>query len=161
MVPLSQLKPAEWNPRLIRDQRFKELCRSLQADPDFLWDRPVLASADGTIFGGNMRWRAAQQLGWTEIPARILDIPEQLAKERALRDNNPWGEWVDQDLAELVGELRLAESDLETLGFDADRLNELLEMTGVNGETEAPEPPEPRTVRCPECGHEFTPGRDA
>ncbi|MBV8431306.1 MAG: ParB N-terminal domain-containing protein [Acetobacteraceae bacterium] len=93
-VPLTQLHPAPWNPRHIKDPRFDQLCRSMEADPDFLWQRPVLATQDGTVFAGNMRLRAAQQLGWTDIPAILCDIPEQLAKERALRDNNQFGEWL-------------------------------------------------------------------
>lgn len=51
LVNLSVLKPAPWNPRLIKDKRFKNLCDSIQADPSFLWHRPVIATADGTIYG--------------------------------------------------------------------------------------------------------------
>ena len=59
-TPLAALHPAEWNPRDIRDERFQNLCRSIEADPEFLWRRPVLAQTDGTIYAGNMRFRAAQ-----------------------------------------------------------------------------------------------------
>lgn len=96
--------------------------------------RPILASADGTIYGGNMRWRAAKHLGWPEVPVILDDVPEQLAKERSLRDNNVWSEWQEDELAELLAELKFADSDLEALGFAADRLNELLELTGIDGE---------------------------
>ncbi len=58
-VPLDRLHPAPWNPRTIKDERFQNLVRSIQADPDFLWRRPILAMADGTIYAGNMRYRAA------------------------------------------------------------------------------------------------------
>ena len=53
-VPVSLLArwPAPWNPRSIKDERFQNLCRSLEADPDFLQLRPILATADGTIFAG-------------------------------------------------------------------------------------------------------------
>ena len=92
-VLLDRLTPAPWNPRTIKDERFQNLVRSIQADPDFLWRRPILAMADGTIYAGNMRYRAAQRLGMATVPAIIEDIPEQLAKERALRDNRQWGDW--------------------------------------------------------------------
>ncbi|MGE5595533.1 MAG: hypothetical protein ACM3S1_05800, partial [Hyphomicrobiales bacterium] len=36
-VPLDRLHPAPWNPRTIKDERFHNLVRSIQADPDFLW----------------------------------------------------------------------------------------------------------------------------
>src|SRR5947209_1183087 len=69
-VPLTKLHPAPWNPRTIKDERFKNLCRSLEADPEFMVLRPVLATKDGLIYAGNMRFRAAQHLGWTDIEAQ-------------------------------------------------------------------------------------------
>lgn len=126
-VPLDRLKPSEWNPRLIRDSRFKELCRSIEADPEFLWRRPVLAMADGQIYAGNMRYRAVQHLGWESVPSIMEDVPDKLAKERALRDNNAWGEWVEQDLAEVLAGLQIQESDLETLGFEPWKLNQMID----------------------------------
>ena len=135
-VPLSQLKPAPWNPRTLRDTRFQQLCRSLEADPDFLEQRPVLAQADGTVYGGNIRLRAAMHLGWQTIPAILSDIPEQLAKERALKDNNQFGDWQEQELAELLAELQAGGSDLELLGFDDGRVQELLESVGLNGDAD-------------------------
>src|SRR5687767_8098627 len=106
MVSVVSLNPAPWNPRSIKDPRFKNLCESLHADPDFLQLRPILATTDGTVFAGNMRLRAAQHLGWLEVPAILVDIPEQLAKERAMRDNAQWGEWEEDDLAKLLHELK-------------------------------------------------------
>lgn len=129
-VPLTRLNAAPWNPRNIKDSRFANLCRSIEADPEFLWRRPVLAMADGTIYAGNMRFRAAQHLGHETIAAILEDIPEQLAKERALRDNQQWGEWVEDDLAALLGELKAGESDLDLLGFDERELQQLLDRLG-------------------------------
>lgn len=125
-VPLKKLRPATWNPRTIRDERFKNLCRSIEADPAFLWRRPVLAQADGTIYAGNMRYRAAEHLGLATIPAVVEDVPDALAKERALRDNHSWGDWEGDLLAELVGELQDAGSELELLGFEEKELARLL-----------------------------------
>src|SRR5438094_620939 len=110
-VPLGRLQPASWNPRKIKDERFQNLCRSIAADPEFLWRRPVLAVVDGTIYAGNMRYRAAQHLGMETIPAIIEDIPLQLAQERAMRDNAQWGEWEEDELANLLGELKANASD--------------------------------------------------
>ncbi len=47
-VPLEQLHPAPGNPRTIKDERCQNLVRSIQADADFLWRRPILATSDGT-----------------------------------------------------------------------------------------------------------------
>ena len=132
-VSLAALSPAPWNPRTIRDDRFANLCRSIEADPEFLNHRPILATADGTIYAGNMRYRAAQHLGMETIPAIVEDIPEQLAKERALRDNAQWGVWEEDDLAALLGELRVSGADLDLLGFDDRDLQKLLDSLANQG----------------------------
>jgi ParB-like nuclease domain len=118
-VALTKLHPAPWNPRTLRDARFQNLCRSIEADPGLLELRPILATKNGTIYGGNQRYRAVQHLGWEDVPAELSDIPEQLAKERALRDNGAWGEWVEDDLGHLLAELKDAGSDIDLLGFDS------------------------------------------
>ncbi len=139
LVALTALHPAPWNPRTIRDVRFKNLCESIQADPDFLWQRPILADASGEIFAGNMRYRAVQHLGWKEVPAIISEIDPRLAKERAMRDNNQWGDLVEQDLAELLVGLQMDGSDLKLLGFPDDELTRLLDSVGALGDTPVPE----------------------
>src|SRR5688572_5519707 len=133
MVSLASLTPAPWNPRTIKDPRFQNLCESLAADRDFLLLRPILATLDGAVFAGNMRLRAAQHLGWLEVPAILVDIPEQLAKERAMRDNAQWGEWEEDDLARLLQELKEQGSNLDVLGFDERDLRNLLDRIGNEG----------------------------
>lgn len=87
LVALAKLHPAPLEPAHDLRRRFQNLCRSLQADPDFLWSRPVLANTAGEILASNMRFRAAELLGLDAIPAILDDINEQLAKERAPRQN--------------------------------------------------------------------------
>lgn len=138
-VLLDRLTPAPWNPRTIRDERFKNLCRSIETDPEFMRLRPVLATTDGTIYAGNMRYRAAQHLGWKSVPAILADIPEQLAKERALRDNAQWGEWQDDELAQMLYELSESGSDVDLLGFDEKALKKIMdEVAGGDVPGDAP-----------------------
>lgn len=82
---LSALTPAPWNPRTTSDERFQNLCRSLETDRDFLQLRPILATNDGTIFARNIRFRAAQHLGWEIVPAVLGGIPEQDAITERVR----------------------------------------------------------------------------
>lgn len=130
MTAVTSLTPAPWNPRSIKDGRLANLCKSIEADPGFLWNRPVLATADGTIYAGNMRYRAAVKLGWTSIPAIVEDVPDKVAKERALRDNAQWGEWEDDDLSALVYDLKSLGSDMDLLGFEPADVGKLLEAHG-------------------------------
>jgi ParB-like chromosome segregation protein Spo0J len=132
-VPLTALRPAPWNPRSISDERFQNLCRSIETDPDFLWRRPVLAQSDGTIYAGNMRYRAAQHLGHESIPTIIEDVPDQLARERALRDNAQWGEWEEDELGLILKQLKEDGADLDLLGFDDRSLQQLLDRLEHGG----------------------------
>jgi len=146
LVPIKSLKPASWNPRLIKDEHFKSLCKSIKNDPEFMELRPILATKDGTIYAGNMRYRACQELGWKEVPAIFTDIDDIKAKERAVKDNNGFGEW-DDTLSSLIDELEKAGVEIDTLGLDStinDILAEQLEAEEDDFDIEPPE--KPKTV---------------
>lgn len=154
MVKLSALHGAAWNPRTIKDDRFKNLMKSVQDDPDFLYRRPILAMKDGTIYAGNMRFRAAQQLGMAEVPAIIEDITPELAKERAIKDNGSWGDWDRGALTILLGEFESV--DLSTLGFNAAQLEKLI--GGASAPVDFPTITEELTTNreCPKCGYQWS-----
>ena len=61
-LPIVALTPAPWNPRSIKDERFQNLCKSIEADPEFLWRRPVLAQGDGTLISRFCWHRNVQKL---------------------------------------------------------------------------------------------------
>lgn len=140
-VTLDRLRPADWNPRTIEDINFRRLMEAIRSDPTFMEERPVLAMQDGTIYGGNQRYRAVEALygeGWESpwgndtIPARLADIAPELAKARALRDNNQWGEWEADLLADMVADIhREGRTAVMTLGFEPDEIRELLLSAGV------------------------------
>lgn len=147
-VSVKKLQPAEWNPRILTDERFDNLCESIRDDPEFLEVRPILATKLGTIFAGNMRYRAACHLGYRVVPAILVDISENLAKQRALRDNRSWGEWDTQLLAELTYELLQQSEKTSTLGFSDREISDLLGSVSDLGTEREPLTP-PR--RCPTC----------
>ena len=150
-IELSALKPAHWNPRLIRDRRFGELMKSMTNDPDFMKIKPIAATKDGTIYIGNMRYRAAEKLGWKTIPCEITDISEKLAKERAIKDNCHFGEWTE-DIEELVHELHANGSQVEELGLE--NIDDILE--GLSSDNDPPKKKITVIHTCPKCGHEFS-----
>lgn len=127
-VAIETLKHADWNPRFIRRDRLENLKRSIEADPEFMWQRPILAMADGTVYAGNQRLQACQELGWKQIPALVGDVPEELARQRAVRDNNSWGEWNDDALVAFIKEIASVGDDAQTqtLGFTDAALSDLL-----------------------------------
>ncbi len=41
------------NPRFIRDERFRALCRSIADNPEYMPARPIIVNEAGVILGGN------------------------------------------------------------------------------------------------------------
>lgn len=101
MIKLNQIKINSANPRLIKDDRFKKLVQSVKEFPKMLELRPIVIDEDGTILGGNMRYRALKELGYKEIPDNWVKKASELTDEEKRRfiieDNVGFGEW-DMDM---------------------------------------------------------------
>ena len=50
------------------------------------------------ILCSNMRYRAMQELNYTEVPIRIVELTEEQKKELIIKDNISYGEWDEQEL---------------------------------------------------------------
>ena len=106
-MKLSQIKPNPQNPRIIKDDKFKKLVKSLEGFPEMMDKRPMVCvtDVDGKLFplGGNMRLRAIQELGMKEIPDTWVtladDWTEEKRKEFTIKDNASFGEWDWESLA--------------------------------------------------------------
>ena len=93
------------NPRLIKDEKFEALKKSLTDDPEMLDLRELIVypnpDEEGTyvVIGGNMRYNAAKELGLSELPCKILPESTPVEKMRSfiIKDNIAYGEW-DMDL---------------------------------------------------------------
>lgn len=136
-----QLAGLPKNPRFIRDEKFKELCRSIETSPEFLDARPLLVyPIDGGNFitlAGNMRLRACRELGMTDAPCYVFpkNTPIEKLREYTIKDNVPFGQ-TDWDV--------LKEWDAEELkdwSFDLpeDWLNDDLPDFLDGEQTDAPE----------------------
>ena len=116
-LPVGTIHLNEKNPRLIRDESFKHLVKSLQESPDLFRARPLLCS-DRTgrlvILGGNMRYLAAKELNYTEVPVIILrGLSEDQEKAIIIRDNGLFGEWDFAVLASDCSDLPLEDWGVE------------------------------------------------
>lgn len=123
---LAELVENPENPRRISRRRLDELKAALESSPEMLDARPLIALPDGRVIGGNMRLRAAAELGWERIPTVVVDLDEQTARMWALRDNAAYGEWEEPALAEMLANLDLAGQDLSLTGFSSTELDRLL-----------------------------------
>jgi ParB-like chromosome segregation protein Spo0J len=94
---VSELITPEDNPRFIREEKFLQLKESIKQDPDFLKVRPIVVnmieSRKNVVVCGNMRLRACQSLGMTEVPVVEVEVDELTAKRWTLKDNVSAGEW--------------------------------------------------------------------
>lgn len=144
-LPIGQIKPNPDNPRLIKDEKYKLLVQSLKDFPEMAEVREVVVNKDHMILGGNMRFKAMQEAGWTEIPVKVVDWSEEKQKEFVIKDNSSFGEW---DWDAIANQYELA--DLEMWGVDLP----LTENINDNKEVDAESLLE-NTIVCPRCKFEF------
>lgn len=96
-IPLTKILPNPSNPRVIKDDKFKKLVRSIEEFPEMLKARPIVVNPDMVVLGGNMRLKALQELGIKKTWVYIADWEESKNKEFIIKDNVGFGEW-DWDL---------------------------------------------------------------
>jgi DNA modification methylase len=97
---VSEVKANPNNPRVIKDDKFKKLVKSIQDFPEMLELRPIVVNSDGIVLGGNMRLKACKEAGLKEVPViKAEDLTEDQQKEFIIKDNVGFGEWDWKDLA--------------------------------------------------------------
>lgn len=93
-VKISEVKLNPNNPRIIKDDKFRKLVKSIEEFPEMLDIRPIVVNADMVVLGGNMRYKACKEAGLKEIPIIIADnLTEEQAKQFIIKDNVSGGEW--------------------------------------------------------------------
>ncbi len=124
-MKLSEIKPNPNNPRLIKDDKFKKLCQSIKDFPEMLELRPIVVNKDHIILGGNMRYKAAKEIGLKEIPVKVADnlTPEQ-EREFLIKDNTSGGEWDWEILANEWDSDELEAWGLDVPSFEVDEVLE-------------------------------------
>ena len=118
---LSEIHINPSNPRIIKDERFKKLVKSIDEFPKMMALRPIIIDADGMILGGNMRFKALKELKYKDIPDEWVKRASELTDEEKQRfiieDNVPFGEWDWDTLANEWDAEQLAEWGLEIPDF--------------------------------------------
>jgi|688.fasta_scaffold165288_3 DNA modification methylase len=99
-VKISEIKPNPKNPRLIKDEKFKKLVKSIIEFPQMLELRPIVVDENNIILGGNMRFKALKEAGHTEVSiVRANDLTSEQKDEFIVKDNVGFGEWDWDTLA--------------------------------------------------------------
>lgn len=139
---LSDIKLNPNNPRLIKDDKFKKLVKSIQDFPEMLDIRPIVVNADMVILGGNMRFKACKEAGLKEVPVIIADnLTEEQQREFLIKDNTSGGEWDFEMLANEWDVEQLEEWGLDVPNFEAD-----VHLEAEEDDFDTTPPEEPKTV---------------
>jgi hypothetical protein len=134
-IKISEVKMNPNNPRLIKDDKFAKLVKSINEFPKMLEIRPIVVNADMIVLGGNMRLKACKEAGLKEVPVIFAkDLTEEEQKQFIIKDNVGFGEW-DWDMianewdAEQVEEwgLFIPNFDLQDFFETEDKKNEAAE----------------------------------
>lgn len=138
MVKLARLRPNPDNPRVIKPERMEHLKQILQADSEMLHARPLIALPDGTVIAGNQRYLALLDLHGREleVPTFVIELDRKRQHEWTLRDNEPFGEWVEDALGEILAEFRTEGWDTGLIGFEEDRIAKILGEDFGAGQTD-------------------------
>jgi 16S rRNA G966 N2-methylase RsmD len=120
-VPINTVKANPNNPRIIKDDKFAKLVKSINEFPQMLNLRPIVVNDDMVVLGGNMRLKACKEAGLKEIPIiKASELNEQQQKEFIVKDNVGYGEWDWNDLANNWDADQLQDWGLDIPGFDAE-----------------------------------------
>jgi len=93
-VKISEVKTNPKNPRLIKDDKFRKLVKSIQDFPEMLELRPIVVDENNIVLGGNMRLKALKEAGFKEVTiVRAKGLTEQQKDEFIVKDNVGFGEW--------------------------------------------------------------------
>lgn len=125
VLPVSVLKPAEYNPRKKLKPGDKEYEKIKNSIEEFGFADPLVINADMTIIGGHQRLTVAVALGYTEVPCAVVDVDKVREKALNIALNKITGAWDEQMLADLLTDLKEADYDLDWTGFEAAEVDAL------------------------------------
>ena len=124
-LPVSVLKPAEYNPRKKLKKGDKEYEKIRNSIEEFGFADPLVVNSDMTIIGGHQRLTVAIDLGYTEVPCAVVDVDKVREKALNIALNKITGAWDETLLADLLTDLKEADYDLDWTGFDAAEVEQL------------------------------------
>ena len=124
-VKISKVKGNPNNPRIIKNDKFKKLVKSIQEFPEMLKLRPIVVDEDMIVLGGNMRLKASKDAGLKEVWIEIAEgLTEEQKKEFIVKDNVGFGEWEWDILANEWDSSKLTEWGLD-VWLNEDDIKEL------------------------------------
>ena len=123
-VKISLVKGNPNNPRIIKNDKFKKLVKSIQEFPEMLKLRPIIVDENMVVLGGNMRLKASKDAGLKEVWIEVAEgLTEEQKKEFIVKDNVGFGEWEWDILANEWDSVQLADWGLDVWQNEDDEQN--------------------------------------
>lgn len=123
LAKITDIKANPNNPRVIKDDKYQKLLKSLKNFPEMANVRPIVVNQDMIVLGGNMRLKAMKEAGWKQVPIEVVEWSEEKQREFIIKDNVGFGEWDWQQLA-----AEWDSKDLEDWGLDVPIVKDLNEQ---------------------------------
>mgnify|MGYP003140446769 CR=1 FL=1 len=122
-LQISNIKLNSNNPRIVNKAKFEKLKQSIKELTEMLQLRPLILNEDNVILGGNMRYKALVELGYTEVPViRAESLTERQAQEFLIKDNLSYGDWDFDILANEWDSVDLEEWGLDVWQNEDDKI---------------------------------------
>ena len=127
--------PNPSNPRIIKDDKFKKLVKSIQEFPQMLELRPIVVDSNMVVLGGNMRLKACIAAGLKEVPIIVADqLTDEQKGEFIIKDNVGFGEW---DWDQIANEWEIEK--LDAWGLDIPNFDDEIDALEDGEEIELPQ----------------------
>lgn len=172
---VSNLKPAQYNPRKISNQQLTRLRKAMKTFGDL--GGIVKNIRTGNLIGGHQRVKifdpswpitatdhsdevGTVAIGYIDTPWgkwSYREVDWDLKKEMAanVAANRHGGDWDIPKLKDVLTELNDGSFDFELTGFSEGELKDLIDWEGLQKEKEKSTGAGKKSVTCPSCGHEF------
>ena len=129
-VPISEMHPAKYNPRVDlkpSDLEYKAIENSINS---FGYIEPIVWNKrTGNIVGGHQRYKILRAQGKTEAEVVVVDFDEEKEKAANLALNKAVGLWDEKKVNELLKELSETEWNMKDYNFDDFDLNTCVQDT--------------------------------
>lgn len=149
-VKVDKVKSNPKNPRLIKDDKFKKLVKSIKDFPEMETVRPIVVNKDMVILGGNMRYKAMVECGYKEVNVEVVDWSEQKQNEFIIKDNVGFGEWEWEMVANEWDEIELKDWGLDLPVFKND-----IDFDNITSNEDRNIDKPSKSVTCPKCLNKF------
>lgn len=126
-MKIAEIREATYNPRKKLkpgDAEYRKIKKSIKkfglVEP-LVWNQRTK-----TLVGGHQRLQVMRDLGWTEVPVVVVDLPEAEEKALNIALNKITGAWDLQMLRQVLVELDTGEFPIELTGFNEDDIEKML-----------------------------------